>query len=465
MKRFLAAACLLALPAAAAVAAPPKVPPPPKLDFKPPRGERHVLSNGIVVWLLEDRDLPLVHGMALVRTGTVFDPPGKAGTAQLTGAAMRAGGSAKVDADKMNQALEFLGASVETGMGLESGSASFDCLSRDLDKVLGIFAGVLRAPAFREDKFQVEKQQLLEALLRRNDDPVAIARREARRALFGPDHPYGRRTEKAGIESISRKDLLDFHARFYRPESVTLALSGDFKADEMLAKLETAFGGWAGSGPPPELRIPPAAAAGRKVILIAKDNITQTALRVVQPGLKRHEPDHFAYELLDYIVGGDSFVARMWTDIRSRRGLAYSVGTGFAEWEAGGLIMAVCGTRNDAALLALKEMLGHLERVRREPVEAEELDRGKKSIANSFVFKFQTSETIIDQRAELEYYGYPADYLDTYLDRLGAADRQALLEAARRRLQPDSALIVVVGPATLAGELARFGPVEVRKPD
>jgi zinc protease len=365
----------------------------------------------------------------------------------------------------MNETLEFLGASVETGMEPEEGSASFECLSRDLDTVLPMFADVLREPAFREDKFQVAKQQLLEDLRRRNDEPRNIARREARRALFGPDHPYGRRYEPATVEKIVREDLVSFHKRFFKPRAVTLALSGDFEVKEMLAKLEGTFGDWEDAAPEPLPAVPAGKAPGRKVVLIAKDNITQTTFRVVEYGLKRHDPDHFAFEVANDVLGGNSFVSRLFTDIRSRQGLAYSVGSFFSEWKEGGMFGAACGTRNENAIKALRAILGEILDLRERPVSASELEVAKNSTINSFIFHYQTPLQIIAERAELEYFGYPGDYLDTYLDHVHAVDSAAALAASKKWLHPDEALILLVGPSSLKKDLEAFGTVEVRQPD
>jgi zinc protease len=129
------------------------------------------------------------------------------------------------------------------------------------------------------------------------------------------------------------------------------------------------------------------------------------------------------------------------------------------------MLLAACGTRNDAALLALREVLRHLEGIRSAPVLDPELALSKDSIANSFVFRYQTPDQIISQRAQLEFLGYPADWLDAYLGKVQSVTKAAVLEAGRARLRPDASLIVVVGPSELAGPLEEFGPVEVRRPD
>jgi len=446
-------------------ATPPKVAEPLPLVFNPPKGERSTLKNGMVVYLLEDHDLPLVHGSAIIKTGTFYDEAAKPGTAELVGDTMRSGGSRTYDADGMNETLEFLGASVETGMGDEAGSAGFTTLSKHVGTVLPIFADVLKNPAFRADKFTVEKEQMLDGIRRRNDDPRSIARRETRRILFGAAHPYGRRYEAAEVAAITTADLAAFHKKYFVPRAVVLAVSGDFQSKQMLAELEKVFGDWADTPQAALPAVPAAAADSRKVVLIAKDNITQTAFRVAQSALKRHDPGHFDFEVMNDILGGNSFISRLFTDVRSRQGLAYGVGSLFAEWGEAGYFTAACGTRNENAIKALKAVMAHIELIRKEPVKDAELETAKSSLINSFIFHYQTSAQIIGQRASLEYYGYPADYLDTYLDHVRKVGKEQVLKAAAERLKPADSLILVVGPSSLQKDLEQYGKVEVRKPD
>jgi len=255
-------------------ALPPKLPEFKPLDFKPPQGARVALANGMILYLLEDHELPVIQGSALVRTGTIRDPSGKTGLAALVGRTMRSAGSKRFPADAMNETLESLGASVETGMGQESGSAGFWCLAKDLDQVLEIFADVLMHPAFETEKVEVERQKMLEEVRRRNDDPRQIARREAPRMLYGPDHPYGRRTEEATIKAVSIGDLRAFHERFLVPGGVSLALSGDFRSAELGEKVREAFQAWPARAPEPPAFPEVAAVNERRVFLVPKE-VTQ----------------------------------------------------------------------------------------------------------------------------------------------------------------------------------------------
>jgi zinc protease len=445
----------------AANANPPKLPAFPPLMFNPPKGVRVALPNGMLLYLLEDHELPLIQATALIRTGTVYDPADKIGLAELAARSMRAGGSKHYPADDMNARLEHLAAAVETGMGLEAGTAGFSCLSKDLDTTLDVFADVLLHPAFEKSKVELERQKMLEGIRRRNDDPRDIARRESRRMLYGADSPWGWRTEAKTVEAVTLEDLKAFHAKYYAPDTLAVAVAGDFNAKQLVAKFHNAFGGReASEAKPTQPPAAPSAPSARSVYLVDKD-ITQAAVRLVQFGFPRHHADHFAYEVMNDILGGNAFVSRLFSEVRSRQGLAYYAGSYFAEWGGTGLIGTALGTKNETLDRAVEETLRQIERMKTEPVTAAELKLAEDSIANSFVFNFRTPFDIISQRMSLDYYGYPADYLDTYIDKIRAVTAADVQRVAKEWLHPEQMLLYVVGdPKSFDKPLDAFGPVK-----
>ena len=210
------------------------------LEFPFPQAEQVTLSNGIELYLLEDKELPLVNLVALVRTGSVYEPPDKAGLASLTGTVMRTGGTGSMSGNEINEKLEFIAGSVETSIDREVGSASLSVLKKDLDMGLAIFADVLIQPAFSPDKVELAKQKKVEAIRRQNDDPQGIAFREFRRMLFD-NGPRGRVPTLETVASISRDDMVAFHREYFHPNNIIMGVSGDFERDEIIKKLETLF--------------------------------------------------------------------------------------------------------------------------------------------------------------------------------------------------------------------------------
>lgn len=217
----------------------------PKLgDIKIPDVEKVTLPNGMRLFLLEDHELPLINISARIRVGSVYEAADKIGLAAITGAVMRTGGTTSKTGDQIDEELEQIAASVETGIGLNSGYASVSVLKDDIDTGLAILADVLTNPAFREDKIELAKIMHRSSIARRNDEVSQIAGREFNKLIYGPNNVYARNTEYATINNISRDDLIAFHKKFYHPNNVMLAVCGDFDTKEMVKKIEQAFKKW-----------------------------------------------------------------------------------------------------------------------------------------------------------------------------------------------------------------------------
>ena len=206
---------------------------PPLAEVKIPEVATYTLSNGIKLYLLENHELPLVSGTALVRTGNLFDPPYKIGLAQITGTVLRTGGTGSATGDQLDERLENMAASVESGVGTTSGRISFSALKENADAVLAVFQEVLTSPEFRQEKIDLVKTQLRAGIARRNDEADAVAGREFASLVYSKDTPYGWRLENENLDRIQREDLLGFYHRFYFPANIVLAVSGDFSTAEM----------------------------------------------------------------------------------------------------------------------------------------------------------------------------------------------------------------------------------------
>lgn len=436
------------------------------VTFTVPEVERVVLENGIIVYLLPDRELPLVTVSALIRTGSIYEPADKVGLAGLTGVVMRTGGTARLTGDQVDEELEFLAANISMGIGGESGSAALDTLKKDLPRGLAIFADMLRAPAFEPAKVEQAKRQALEAIRRRPDSPGGIAAREFRKLLFGTDHPLGRESTADTVSRITRDDLVAFHRQFFAPNALMLGVTGDFEKPAMLDALRKAFGDWQPRTVALPALPPVTASAGsgasRSVNILHRD-LSQTHLRIGHLSVKEDDPDYFALALLDDILGGNSFTSRLFRDVRSRQGLAYSVGSRIVPGNAGpGIFIMQALTKGPSTYQTLSSMLDHLERMRQEPVSAEELQLAKDAFLNSFVFSFADSSLIVGRLMALEYHGLPKDFLQRFRDGVVKLTREDLLRVARRHLHPDRVVILAVGKDDeFEKPLSTFGRINV----
>jgi len=436
------------------------------LKLKPPKAERVELKNGMVVYVLEDHELPLVEVSAIVRTGSRYEPLDKIGLTGVFGAAMRNGGTTSRAPEEIDEQLERIAATVGCSVGAEVGNASLSVLKKDLDTGLEIFADILMHPVFREDKVRIRKQQMIEEIRRRNDSPWSVLLREFSTVLYGKDHPLGWRAEVETIQNIARDDLIAFHQKYYHPNNIMLAVSGDVKKEEILKKLEEVFSGWEkaevhfASVKTVEKRLK------RSVNYVSKD-LNQSYIGIGHLGVKRHHPDFFSVTVMQHILGG-GFTSRMFREVRSRRGLTYAPSFHFTEPFDYGIFGAGCQTKSPRTHEAISVILGVIESIRKELVSDEELRLAKDSINNAFVFRYTSSSQIVSQQMELDYYGYPEDYLETYLDNINKVTKEDVLRVARKHLHPDKMAILAVGKAEdFEKPLSTFGEVrtiELKKP-
>ncbi len=440
------------------------------VTFTPPTPERVVLENGMVVYLLEDHELPLVRVTATMKTGAWLDPSDKIGLAGIAGVTMRTGGTQRMGAEALDQELEQVAATVSVGIGTESGSAMLDVLTKDLRRGLRLFADVLMAPAFDPARVELAKLQTIEGIRRRQDQPQSIAGREFAKLLYGPEHPYARESTVESVSRVTRDDLSAFHAKTVHPNGVILGVTGDFEKTAMLAMLEEVFGGWK-KGDVPAIVLPPIVAdearADKKIVRFVGKGTSQTHLRTGHLSIKENDPDYPAMVLLNDILGGSSFRSRLFNDVRTKRGLAYSVGSSF---RAGVREQGVWAMRAETKVESTQEAIGRLvanmEHLREQPVTDAELAEAKEAFVNSFVFSFASSSAIVGRLIGLEYDGLPKDFLQQLRDKVVQVTKEDLLAAARKHLHPERLRILAVGPPTaLVPLLSGFGETkEIKLP-
>jgi len=436
-----------------------QIPKPPLRPFEPQQPRRLALPNGLVVFLQEDHELPLVAGYVRVRGGSRDEPSAKVGLVGLYGLVWRTGGTTTRTGDELDDVLEQRAAKVETSGGQDATFLSWNCLKEDLPDVLGVVDELLRKPAFREDKLEIAKQRLFTVISRRNDDPDAIVEREARKLGYGADSPYSRHSEYATVAAVTRQDLLDWHARSLQPGNVILGVAGDFDGKALEAELRRRFGGWPRGTPAP--RTPPPVAETRPgVYFVAKEDVNQSNIAMVHLGITRDNPDFYAVEVMNQMFGG-GFSGRLFTNVRSRKGLAYSVGGGVgAEMDHPGLFEVWTATKSGSTAAAIEALYEEIDALIKTPPSAEELASAKDKILNSFVFNFDSKEKVLLEQMVYEFYGYPLDSLARYRREIEKVTAQDVERVARRYVHKDRVALLVVGKADeFDRPLSAFGPV------
>lgn len=433
---------------------------PPLKQFRIPEIAAYTLSNGMKLYLLENHELPLVSGLALIRTGNLFEPPDKVGLAQITGTVMRTGGTKAKTGDELDVELENRAASVESSIGESSATVSFSALKENAAEVLAIFRDVLTAPEFRQDKIDLAKTQMRSMISRRNDDASSIASREFTEILYGKDTPYGRRVEYAHLDNISRRDLVAFHQRYFFPSNVMLAIQGDFKTAEMKALIEQLFEGWKVTQPPVPPFPPVTAKPAPGIYLAAKPDINQTFFRIGHLGGTLRDKDYPALEVAADILGG-SFSSRLFRKVRTELGYAYNVSAAWgAGYEQPGVFRIGGSTKSASTVDAIKVIREEVERLRSSEVTDEELRTAKDTVLNSFVFRFDSPAKTLSRLLTYEYYGYPKDFIFQYQAAIAAVTKADVLRVARERFRPENFTIVAVAnPKELDPPLTALGEV------
>jgi zinc protease len=398
----------------------------------------------------------------MIGAGSIGDPPGRTGEGMLYAATLRTGGAGSRSPDEVDRLLERLAADFSVGSDDYATTLELSLQSRDLEPGLGLLADVLLKPGFAPERLELARKQAIEGVRRQNDDPGSIASRALLKALYG-DHPLGRTPTVETLSAVDRGNLVDFHRSHVHPDNLWLAISGDFDRAALLETLDRLFGHWPRVAFTPQA-IPPLAGAPRGAVLVAEKEIPQTTILLGEIGIDKSAPDQHAVRVMNYILGGGGFNSRLMSEIRSDRGLAYSV---YSYYRIGRLLpgpfIAGSETKSSSTVEVVQLMRRIMEKMRSEPVSEHELHLARESLVNSFIFAFDDSHDVVTQAMRLDYYDYPEGYLETFRDKVAAVTAADVLEAARAHLHPETQTLVLVGDQSALDAIpAALGmPVEI----
>ncbi len=417
----------------------------PKLPaFRPAQPRRIELPNGMVVFLQEDHELPTIDGTARIRGGERLVPANKTGLTDVYGEVWRTGGTKTQTGDQLDDFLEQRAAKVETGGGTDSTTISFSCLKEDFDDVFRVFDDVLRNPEFRADKIEIAQKGMYDGISRRNDDPSEIAGREARKLVYGANNPYARIAEYATVASITRQNLIDWHDKYVHPNNIILGVVGDFDSVKMEARLREAFGSWP-KGPAandPEIKAEPAKPGYYQV---DKTDVNQSNIQMVALGITRKNPDYFATSVFNEAFGG-GFSSRLFGDIRTTKGLAYAVGGGVgAGWDYPGMVRLMVLTKSGTTVESIHALDEEIADLSKRPINDDEIKRAKDAILNSFVFRFDSPDKVLQEKMAYEFYGYPPDFLENFQRGIEGVTKEDVARVAAKYLHRDQMAVLVVG--------------------
>ena len=413
-------------------------------SFNPAQPKRVELPNGMVLLLQEDHELPVIDGFARIRGGSREEPAQKIGLVDTLADSWRTGGTKSKTGDELDDFLEARAAKVETGATVDSTNVSFSCLKADFDDVFAIFADLLRNPEFRQDKIDLSKDGNRAEISRRNDDASGIAQRESTKLGYGAQNPYARHPEYTTLDAFTRKDLLDWHKSHVHPNNILFGIVGDFDASALETKIRKAFQDWA-KGPAvtaPKIDFQPAKPG---YFLVDKKDVNQSNIYMVELGTKRNNPDYYAITVFNEAFGG-GFSSRLFSNIRSKRGLAYGVGGGVGtSFDHDGLVRIVMGTKSSTTIEAIQALYEEIDGLTKNPLTDDEIHRAKDAILNSFVFNFDSPSKVLREQMAYAFYGYPSDYLERFRAGIEKVTPADAARAAAKYLHKDQLAILVVG--------------------
>jgi predicted Zn-dependent peptidase len=427
---------------------------PPMKPIVTPPMEPATLPNGMRIYLVEDHDAALINGMAVVRTGNLFDPRDRVGVASLTGQVMRTGGTRAHTPEQLTLLLEDMAATLDSSIGESLGTLRFSGLGENADALLGAFKEVLTEPEFRQEKVEQARQQLRDSIVRGNGDTAFVLRREFASAVYGTDTPYGWPLEFAGVDQITRSDLQSFYQRYYFPKNTMLAVWGDFDATQMKAKIEKLFAGWTAEQPPvPDFPKAAGAAAGT---FLVKKNGTTTQFTMGTLGGEMRDRDYAALEVMTEVLGGGPS-SRLGRALKAESATTISA-TWAANFDHPGLFQISGSVPTFQTVKALRAARAEADGMRSAEITDEELNAAKERVLDRLLYSFDTKGKAIERLLIYEYFGYPKDFTQQYQKALQAVTRADVLRAAKERVDPEKFTLVVAGsPISFDEPLEKLG--------
>lgn len=432
------------------------------LKVKLPRAEETTLPNGLRVILLRETKVPTFTAQMVILSGGLADKPDFRGLASFTATLLREG-TAKRSSKDIAEQVDSIGATLNSGSGFSSLTSTITAsgLVDNLDQAFDLFSDVVRNPTFPTEEVEKYKTRTLAQLQFQRSSPQFLAQEQFSRAIYG-DHPAALVAPPAdSIKKLTQKDLAGFHSTYYRPNNAILAIVGDVTLKELLPKIEKAFGDWQ-KADVPSTAIPAAPAqAGSKIVLIDRPGSVQTVLQLGNLGIERNSADYFAMLLADKILGGGP-AARLFLNLREDKGYTYGAYSNFGGSRFRGTWVSSSEVRTDVTEGAMKEFMFELKRLRDEKVSAEELENAKRAIVGSFALSLEQPQSLLQNIITQKLYDLPADYWDTYPQKVAAITVADIQAVAQKYIDLDHLQVVAVGDASKAREvLAKYGKVEV----
>ncbi|HEX6372993.1 MAG TPA: pitrilysin family protein [Longimicrobium sp.] len=441
--------------------------PGPLRPFHFPSVRRRTLDNGLEVIVAENHAFPVATLDLVLPSGGLAEPEERGGLASLTAGLLESGAGNR-DATQIAEAVDELGLVLETGISWDTSLAGITALTSRLEAGMRILADLAVRPEFPQHEVERIRDERLAGVVQRRADPSSLADELITHFSFPADHPFGRRLggPVTTLGTLTRAEVADFHAAHYLPAGAWLCAAGDVTLDGVSALAERYFGDWRGAPPAPRAPETDVRFGETTIILADRPGSVQSEVRVGHVGIPRTADDYFAVTVMNAILGV-IFGSRLNMNLRERLGYTYGVSSAFGMRKLPGTFTVSAAIQSEGTAHSVSEMLRDMRGMQEELVSDEELNDARSYLAGTFPLALQTTDGLAGKLSSLAVYGLPDDYYASYRDRLMAVTAQEVREAARRRLFPHRAAVVVVGDAgALRGGLEELGvgPVRVIDP-
>jgi zinc protease len=417
--------------------------------FAFPPVKRSVLANGLILLVVEEHSIPVVTMELLINVGSKDDPQGKEGLAQLTASALSRGAGVRSEKE-ISEELDFRGAEFAAQAGKDFTTVNLKVLRKDLEPVFPLFMDIVAKPTFPEAEIKKEIAQTLAAIRSLEDQPGHVAEKAFLKTLYG-NGAYGHAVEgtKESVEKIDTATVEDFYHLDYGPGGSILVVVGDIDEATVRNSLMPRIEEWKGSGV--KGKVAEVDYNGRGERLVIDKPVTQSNIVMGHGGVSRDNADYYAFQVMNYILGGGGLTSRLAQEIRGKRGLAYDVSSFFDAGKLGGSFQIVLQTKNASAKEAIDAAIRTIEEIRNQGVSEEELSKAKKYLLGSFPQKLSTNSRMAAFYGQVEYFGLGADYVERYRSLVEPVSAKDVLRVARTYLHPDALVTIIVADKEKAG--------------
>ena len=418
----------------------------PRVDFSPASVRKFSMPNGLQVFYLEDKELPLVKGNLYFPGGSYYEKVGEAGISSATGDQMRAGGTTSLRPAQLDEKLESLGASIESSFGDEFGSVSFMSLEEDFTEVFDLFADVVLNPRFDKKRLALWKRQSADSIAQRSEMPGTMASMAFTSIVYGEGSPFANWATKKSLSRITPLAMKQLHKKYVRPDQAILVITGSINEMRVKEALERKFAGWVKGGtelskPVESVRIP----AGKPKIYLLEKDFDQSAILLGHQGPPRLYDEMFSVAIFNRIFGIGSFDNQLFSEVRSKAGLAYTVYGGFFPDMEKGVFKVSIETKNDTAIDSIKRVLELMNSNQQNGISSKDVANAKEAAKKSFIFRFSTPSQVSNRAAVMEILGYPDDYDRVYAKEIDAVSLNSVRKALKKWFKPDQLVIIIVG--------------------